>query len=206
MIDTARFWSQFASRYDGHVLSRDAAVLGPRIARAVGTAGRVLDDGCGTGQVTLELARVARQVDAVDFVDEMLAIARGKAEALGLANVSFQKMSADTLAFPDATFDAVVLSNVLHLVDDPQKVLEEARRVLKPSGRLVAPSYCHGEGLGTLALSWVSALLFRLPVRQRFSGTRLLQMVESAGFCVTGREVVRFKMPLVFVEATAGRP
>ncbi len=75
--------------------------------------------------------------------------------------------------------------------------------MLKPRGRLVAPSYCHAEGLGALLLSGVSALLFGLPVRQRFTVKELLGLVESAGFCVTGSEVLRFKMPLVFVEAVA---
>jgi phosphatidylethanolamine/phosphatidyl-N-methylethanolamine N-methyltransferase len=203
MPSPAQFWSQFAARYDGHVLSRDAVVLSPRIADAVGPVERVLDAGCGTGQVTVELARIAKRVDAVDFVDEMLAIARGKVQSLGLTNVSFEKAGVHALAFPDGSFDAVVLSNVLHLVDDPGKALREARRVLKPGGKLVAPSYCHAEGLGTLLLSHVSALLFRLPVRQRFNVKELLHLVESSGFSIEGREVVRFKMPLVFVEASA---
>jgi phosphatidylethanolamine/phosphatidyl-N-methylethanolamine N-methyltransferase len=64
----ARSWSRFAPRYDGHVLSRDAVILSPRIARAVGPVARVLDAGCGTGLVAAELARVARRVDATDFV------------------------------------------------------------------------------------------------------------------------------------------
>jgi phosphatidylethanolamine/phosphatidyl-N-methylethanolamine N-methyltransferase len=203
MPDPARFWSQFAARYDGHMLSRDAVVLTPRIARAVGPVERVLDAGCGTGQVTVELARVAQRVDATDFVEEMLAIARGKTEALGLANVSFERMGVESLVFPDASFDAVVLSNVLHLVDDPGKALSEVRRVLKPRGRLVAPSYCHAEGFGTMLLSRLSALIFGLPVRHRFTVSQLLCLVQSAGFSVTGRDVVHFKMPLVFVEATA---
>jgi phosphatidylethanolamine/phosphatidyl-N-methylethanolamine N-methyltransferase len=203
MPSPAQFWSQFAARYDGHLLSRDAAVLSPRIADVVGPVERVLDAGCGTGQVSVELARIAKRVDAVDFVDEMLTIARRKAQTLGLTNVSFEKMGVDALAFPDGRFDAVVLSNVLHLVDDPGKALAEARRVLKPGGKLVAPSYCHAEGLGTLLLSHASALLFRLPVRQRFSVNELLRLVESSGFSIKGQEVVRFKMPLVFVEASA---
>ena len=93
MTDTARFWSRFAARYDGRVLSRDAAVLAPRIAQAVGAVDRVLDAGCGTGHVTVELARVARQVDATDFAEEMLDVARKTTAALGLANTHFQRMS-----------------------------------------------------------------------------------------------------------------
>jgi ubiquinone/menaquinone biosynthesis C-methylase UbiE len=199
----SQFWSGFAARYDGHVLSRDAIVLGPRIAAAVGPVARVLDAGCGTGQVTVELARIAKQVDAADFVQEMLAIARRKAESLGLTNVSFHQMPVESLSFPDASFDAVVLSNVLHLIDSPDKALSEARRVLKLQGKLVTPCYCHAQGLKTALLSRLMALLFGVPVRQRFGVNQLLAMVESAGFKITEREVMRFKMPLAFVQAVA---
>jgi ubiquinone/menaquinone biosynthesis C-methylase UbiE len=199
----SQFWSGFAARYDGHVLSRDATILAPRIAAAVGPVARVLDAGCGTGQVTVELARIAEQVDAADFVQEMLAIARGKTARLGLTNVSFYQMPVESLSFPDAWFDAVVLSNVLHLIDAPDQALAQARRVLKPQGKLVAPCYCHSEGLKSALLSRLTALLFGVPVRQRFGVNQLLAMVESAGFKITGREVVRFKMPLAFVQAIA---
>jgi len=203
MTTPSQFWSDFAARYDGHLLSRDATILGPRIAAAVGPVARVLDAGCGTGQVTVELARIANQVDGADFVQEMLDVARGKTGRLGLTNVSFHQMPVESLSFPDASFDAVVLSNVLHLIDAPDKALSEARRVLKPQGKLVAPCYCHAEGLKTALLSRLTALLFGVPIRQRFGVNRLLVMVESAGFKITEREVVRFKMPLVFVQAIA---
>ena len=203
MRSPLEFWSRFAPRYDGHVVSRDAAVLGPRIAAAVGPVDRVLDAGCGTGEVALALARVAKQVDAVDFAEEMLAVAREKTARLGLSNVTFQQMGVESLSFPSASFDAVVLSNVLHLIDEPRNALSEARRVLKPNGRLVAPSYCHAEGLKAAFLSRLTSLLVGVPVRQRFGVGEVLGMVEAAGFRVTAREVVQFKMPLVFIEATA---
>ncbi len=201
MSSSAQFWSRFAARYDGHIISRDADFLASRTAAAVGKVARVLDAGCGTGQVTVELARMAAQVDATDFVDEMLAVARNKAAGLALANVSFHKMSADSLTFADATFDAVVLSNVLHLVDAPDKVLSEAKRVLLPGGKLVAPTYCQGEGVKAILLSRLTSALFRVPVRHRFRVDELVAMVKSAGFTITLREVVRLKVPLVFVEA-----
>jgi SAM-dependent methyltransferase len=199
MATSEQFWSRFASRYDGHVVSKDAVVLAPRIAAAVGSVARVLDAGSGTGQVTLELARVARQVDAVDFAEAMVAVARAKTR--GLTNVTYHVCGVERLAFPDATFDAVVLSNVLHLVEEPDRALAEARRVLKPSGRLIAPTYCHGEGLGSLVLSRLMGLVFRVPVRTRWSVAGLIALVRASGFEVVSSEIVRFKMPLVFVVA-----
>jgi ubiquinone/menaquinone biosynthesis C-methylase UbiE len=200
MGTSQEFWSRFAPRYDGHIVSKDADVLAPRIAAAVGSSERVLDAGCGTGQVTIELARVAAQVDAVDFADAMVRVAREKAQ--GLTNVTFNTSGVEQLEFPDKTFDAVVLSNVLHLVDNPSKTLMEARRVLKPSGKLIAPTYCHGENLRSMFLSRIMGLVFHIPVRTRWSVPDLLKLVRASGFKVESGEVVRFKMPLVFVVAS----
>jgi phosphatidylethanolamine/phosphatidyl-N-methylethanolamine N-methyltransferase len=203
MATSLEFWSHFAARYDGHVVSKDAVVLAPRIAAAVGPMARVLDAGCGTGQVTLELARVVTHVDAVDFSEAMVAVARTKAQ--GLKNVTFHTSSVERLGFPNEIFDAVVLSNVLHLVDDPAKALTEARRVLKPSGKLIAPTYCHGEGIGSMFLSRFMGLLFRVPVRTRWRVADFMELVQSSGFEIMSSEVVHFKMPLLFVVAAPGR-
>jgi arsenite methyltransferase len=96
---------------------------------------RVLDVGCGTGRLTQWLAeRVAPrgEVIGIEPSEERLALARCRASRAG-----FELGRAEDLrAFEDASFDAVCMSSVLHWVEDKAKVLSEARRVLRPGGRL----------------------------------------------------------------------
>jgi ubiquinone/menaquinone biosynthesis C-methylase UbiE len=105
----------------------------------------VLDVGCGTG--TLAIAAKRRvgangSVYGIDASTEMIARAAGKARRAG-QEVRFESAAIERLPFPDATFD-VVLSSVMlhHLPDEARRAgIREIRRVLKPAGRLVAVDF-----------------------------------------------------------------
>ncbi|MCG0278571.1 MAG: class I SAM-dependent methyltransferase [Thermanaeromonas sp.] len=96
----------------------------------------ILDVGCGTGNLSLELARMGVRVTGIDISQPMLDKARFKAEREGLT-VKFVLADARKLPFGDETFDAVVSVTALEFVPDLREALEEAYRVLKPGGRLV---------------------------------------------------------------------
>jgi arsenite methyltransferase len=101
---------------------------------------RVLDIGSGPGFLAHEMAQdvgPGGRVDGVDPSDSMLAIARGQEPAAGAGSVEFQRGDALSLPFPDASFDVAVSTQVLEYVDDVAGALAEARRVLRPGGRLL---------------------------------------------------------------------
>jgi SAM-dependent methyltransferase len=81
-----------------------------RLVDPIGVAaqGRVLDVACGPGIVTVELARTARDVVALDLTPEMLNKARERCGKAARANVCFEEGTASALPFDDASFDAVV--------------------------------------------------------------------------------------------------
>lgn len=93
------------------------------------------DLGCGTGLVAAELAPHVGRVIAVDESKAMLTAARRRLS--GCDNVELRAGALEALPLDDATLDAVVLSLVLHYVVEPALVLAEARRVLRPGGRIV---------------------------------------------------------------------
>ena len=100
----------------------------------------VLDIGCGVGVDTLVAARLAGptgRVVGVDATAEMIARARANLALTGLANVSFEVASAEVLPFPDGEFEVVISNGVFNLLIDKEQALGEARRVLKPGGRLM---------------------------------------------------------------------
>jgi ubiquinone/menaquinone biosynthesis C-methylase UbiE len=98
--------------------------------------GRVLDVACGPGIVTAELARIAREVVALDLTPEMLLKAQERCAKVGRTNVRFEEGTASALPFADASFDAVVTRLSFHHFLEPQNILAEMHRVLKPNGTL----------------------------------------------------------------------
>ena len=97
---------------------------------------KILDIGCGTGNLSLELAKLGAEVTGVDISEAMLVKAREKAKKENL-DIEFYCADVHNLPFDDETFDAVVSLSALEFVPDLSEALKEAYRVLKPGGRLV---------------------------------------------------------------------
>jgi SAM-dependent methyltransferase len=105
---------------------------------------RALDFGCGSGYLTVELARagaVATGIDVNPFVNTIPIPAELK------GRLNFVQGSGAALPFEDASFDVVLASEVLPMLPDPQPFAQEIRRVIKPNGRLVVPN-----GIGPLPI------------------------------------------------------
>jgi 2-polyprenyl-3-methyl-5-hydroxy-6-metoxy-1,4-benzoquinol methylase len=97
----------------------------------------VADFGCGTGTLSVSMARWARHVWAIDQNPEALQQAKERAAREGLTNIQFLREDLHRLSLPGGESDLVVISQSLHHVDSPASVLTEAARLLKPGGRLV---------------------------------------------------------------------
>jgi len=103
---------------------------------AVQGAGRILDAGCGSGRLTVELAKNGAAVTGIDTSEAHLRAARTRAADAG---VSLQLRVADfnePLPFDDGSFDAVTNRLSLMAADDPTSTLQEFRRILKEGGHV----------------------------------------------------------------------
>ena len=99
---------------------------------------RILDLGCGDGQLTQRIAATGASVVGVDASREMVAAARAR-------GVLADEGNAELLPHPDAAFDAVFSNAALHWVRGQNAMMAEVRRVLKPGGRFVAEMGGHGN-------------------------------------------------------------
>ena len=122
-----------------------AKELWPAAERAVKDAGvsedeRVLDLGCGTGNVALLAARTGAEVTAVDPAPRLLSVARGRLAAEDL-DADFVQASAGELPFPDESFDAVLSVFAVIFADDPTRAAAEIVRILDAEGRAVITTW-----------------------------------------------------------------
>jgi SAM-dependent methyltransferase len=134
------YWAAHADRYDDAVRELHPVFLA---AAGIGPADRVLDVGCGSGRTTLDAARLAPDGHAVgvDLSARMLAVARERARAAGLTNVTFVQADAQIHPFePDAADVAISRSGAMFFAD-PTAALTNVARALRPGGRLVLLSW-----------------------------------------------------------------
>ena len=133
----SKLYSEFAPLYDkifGKIFySRLRQVIGDlHIPRGA----RVLEVGAGTGTSFPAYPRHC-QVIGIDLAPDMLARAQGKIRENGWSHLKVMKMDALQLEFPDDSFDYVMAFHVVTVVPDPVRMVEEAKRVCRPGGRIV---------------------------------------------------------------------
>jgi ArsR family transcriptional regulator len=147
-----------------------------QLAATLGTAplGVVLDIGTGTGRMAELFASAAERVVALDKNLEMLRVARAKLQHLPASRVELVQGDFADLPFPAASFDTVLLHQVLHFAQDPALPLAEAARVTRPGGRIAIVDFAAHD---------------REDLRDRhqharlgFSDAQMTDLLQSAGF------------------------
>jgi SAM-dependent methyltransferase len=109
----------------------------------------VLDVGCGAGVDLARFARGGADVIGVDVAQSAVELARTNFEQQGLRG-RFEVANGEALPFADGTFDLVFAHGVVQYTADPQRLVDECRRVLKPGGKAVFQVYNR--------VSWLNAL------------------------------------------------
>lgn len=136
----SRQWSRRAPGWD-HASVPGLERVAARVLDAAGPVDGldVVDLGSGSGQLTLDLARDAASVTAVDFSSVMLDLLAERAGAAGLTNVGTTLASLQTVDLPEASVDVVVTSYALHHLRHREKeaLLRRAAGWLRPGGRIV---------------------------------------------------------------------
>lgn len=155
----------------------------------------VLECACGTGLLTLPMAQICKELIATDYSDGMLKQTRKKVGKY--ANTKIQKASILDLPFEDDKFDVVVAANVIHLVDDPAKALSELKRVCKPGGKLVIPTYVNKESLSSMVAAKLLSLL-GVDFKRQFSLESYKAFFVKHDIPVKEYRIVEGRMPCAF--------
>jgi ubiquinone/menaquinone biosynthesis C-methylase UbiE len=160
-------WDTVAPTYAEEISQwNDYAAEALRILPVAGL-GRVLDVACGPGTLAFEAARSgASRVDAVDFSPGMIAEVRARASREGVKNVESAVMDAQSLDFPDATFDAAFNLFSFFFFPDRARAFRELSRVLRPGGRALIATWAPIERRPVMKLAF-EAFAEALPQFQR---------------------------------------
>jgi len=200
--DNKSFWNRYAKLYDFEIKrfnGRAYFEMYQLMSSSLLPAMDVLEVATGTGSIAINIASSVRSVEAVDFSPKMIEVARKKKAP---SNVRFSIEDATMLSFEDNTFDAAIISNALHIVPDPVKVLRNISRVLKPKGLLIAPTYSQGHlrdstwNLNAKILKFIGFKTY-----SKWNPTEYVTFIEKNGFWVERWQVLPAAFPLVYLEA-----
>jgi SAM-dependent methyltransferase len=146
----------------------------------LGIGMRVLELGCGTGYFTREMARSGADIVAIDISPELLEIARANCSA---PNVRYEIQNAYELSYPDAVFDSVVGSSVLHHLE-VEEALRKIYRVLKPGGTIyfTEPNMLNPQIAIQKNVPWIKRKLGDSPDETAFFRWPLRRLLEQTGY------------------------
>ncbi|OUQ26964.1 SAM-dependent methyltransferase [Flavonifractor sp. An135] len=190
-MDNKRFWNRCSKYYPGFIRHSKKTyrqihkAIRPFLTRDMD----VLELACGTGELSISLSPYVRNWEATDFSPEMVKQAK---KQLHTSRLHFSIQDATKLPYCPESFDAVVISNALHIIPQPEKALSEAWRVLKPGGFLFAPTFVWGKGPWARFRLWVMGLSgFR--VYHPWNAGELMAYLSEHGYTIVCHQLLGSK-------------
>ncbi len=184
-MDAERFWNRIAARYARQPIADLEAYHAKLDATkaCLKPDDIILDVGCGTGSLALELSTCVAEVHAIDLSREMIKIANQKVADEDIANVTFYNTTITNLSFESRTFNAICAYNILHLVDDRSAALNTILDLLKPGGFFISATACLGDSRVPFRLLLPIVKLFgRAPAVQVFGILELERDLENVQY------------------------
>lgn len=158
---------------------------------------RLLDAACGTGNLAVIARRADCEVHGLDIATNLIAQARARARAEGL-NITYTEGDAEALPYDDASFDVVVSMYGVMFTPQPERIVDELRRVTKPGGTIALANWTPSGFIGKMfevfkrhvvppaglrsPLLWGDENTVRERLREGFEGLRLTRRIARMGF------------------------
>ena len=198
MQEHKSFWDRNAGRYD-RFMRKDRAAYEKiyELIRPIVRHKTVLELAAGTGLIAKHIVNAAAHIEATDASAEMIAEAKRDTRS---AKLHFSVQDMFRLPYANQSFDVVIVSNALHIVPQPEKALQEIKRVLKDDGVLIAPTFTHA---GNSFSGKVRAFFMKLagfPLRSKWTSAEYLRFLRQNGWAVRKSAVLKASFPLTYAE------
>lgn len=199
--DQKKFWDFYAPVYNLFmgINKKNYEQIYQKIRKAI-LKKQVLEIATGTGLVAKNTAQSAKKYIATDFSEQMLYQAqKGKK----IENLYFMKADACVLPFQNHSFDVVIITNALHIMPDPEKVLSEIRRVLKPRGILIAPTFVQeSQQISAVSLAVARMLTMFGISYSDWTEEQYLNFLKKNKFRIRNKELLPGRMSMLYTELT----
>jgi len=190
MVDPSRFWDRIAERYAAKPVA-DEATYEKKLQVTRGyfrPDSRVFEFGCGTGSTAIAHAPWVGRIHAIDASSKMIEIARTKAAAQHIENVTFEQSTIERIRVREESFDVVLGLSILHLLDNKEEAIATTHRMLEPGGIFVTSTPCIGDTMKFFKIIAPIGRCFGLmPLVKVFTTEELVASLTDAGFQIDHR-------------------
>ncbi|MDJ0534458.1 MAG: class I SAM-dependent methyltransferase [Xenococcaceae cyanobacterium MO_207.B15] len=187
MNNSVKFWDNTAEQYSKQPIADEAAYQKKLqvTQKYFKPDMEVLEFGCGTGSTAIAHAPYVKHIQAIDFSSKMIEIARSKAIANKIENVTFEQLTIDELSVGDRTLDVVLALNILHLVENKEELIAKVYKMLKPGGVFVTSTVCLGDTMKWFkVIAPIGKFLGLMPLVKVFTTKELSDSLTDAGFTI----------------------
>ena len=198
MREHKNFWDRNARIYNRFMRKdREAYEKIYELIRPIVKAKTVLELATGTGLIAQNIVNAAALIEATDASAEMIAEAKRDTSS---AKLHFSVQDMFRLPYADKSFNVVIVSNALHIVPQPEKALQEIKRVLKNDGVLIAPTFTHAEISFSGKVRAFFMKLAGFPLHSRWTSEEYLSFLRQNGWAVRKSVILKASFPLTYTE------
>lgn len=188
MKSADKFWNKMSHNYDFQVNSKYAQTYDETIKitqKYLKNSDVVLDLGCGTGITTIKLAADVKKIDAIDISENMIDIAKSKADKHGLSNIDFGVLDIYNEKLKKGSYDVIMAFNILYFIKDLNKLLYRVNDLLKPDGIFISSTDCLGEKQTlTIMIQSLLSKMGLIPYIKKLKISELKEMIAANNFSI----------------------
>jgi 2-polyprenyl-3-methyl-5-hydroxy-6-metoxy-1,4-benzoquinol methylase len=187
-------WDKLAKKWDtpGVSLGENDLRIIERTKKYLSASDVVLDYGCATGSIAIEIADIVKEAHGIDISTKMIAIARRKADERKIENIDFTHATIFDERLKKESFDLILALSISHLVEDSTQVMGRINQLLKPGGFFISATPCLGEKTFVSILLNIPIFLLSnigiLPHIIFFSTSRLAASITNENFQIIENE------------------
>jgi 2-polyprenyl-3-methyl-5-hydroxy-6-metoxy-1,4-benzoquinol methylase len=150
-----KFWDRIAKNFDKPIKPEKQKVskLAEQSKKFLKKADVVLDYGCATGTISIDILDFVKEVQGIDISSKMIEVAERKAVERKIENIKFTQSNIFDERYKCESFNIILGFNILHLLEDENKILQKIHKLLKPEGLFISATPCLAEQkllLGTI--------------------------------------------------------
>ncbi len=203
MHKSEKFWDGFANNWDRQAKNPSQthikAVENTKIYLNVNDI--VLDYGCATGTVAIEIAGKVKEVHGIDISSKMIEAAKRKAAERKIENIDFTQSTIFNGRLKRESFDVILALNILHLAEDTRKVMQGISELLRPGGLFISAVPCLGEKKSSGILIFLLGKIMRIPYTRFFKISELEDFITNGDFRIAETKSLSQNPPQYFIVA-----